>query len=69
MELWSGGERSPGWSSSAGRSCDPAGDPHWSGVFLKGCTPWKGPALEQFVEQCSPWEGLRLDKFAEDCPR
>jgi len=32
------------------------GDPHWSGLFLKNCTPWEGPTLGQFVN-CLPWEG------------
>ncbi|KAK4828728.1 hypothetical protein QYF61_000719 [Mycteria americana] len=43
------------------------GDPCWSSTFLKDCTPWKGPTLDQFVKNCSPWEGLALEKFMEDC--
>ena len=43
------------------------GDPRWSSLFLKDCTPWKGPMLEQFVKNCSPWEGLTLEKFVKDC--
>ena len=43
------------------------GDPHWSSLFLKDCTPWKGPMLEQFVKNSSPWEGLMLEKFVKDC--
>ena len=43
------------------------GDPHWSSLFLKDCTPWEGPMLEQFVKNCSPWEGLTLEKFMKDC--
>ena len=43
------------------------GDPRWSSLFLKDCTPWKGPTLEQFVKNCSVWEGLTLEKFMEDC--
>jgi len=43
------------------------GDPHWNSLFLKGCTPWKGPTLGQFVKSWSPWEGLMLKKFVEDC--
>ncbi|GAB0184576.1 hypothetical protein GRJ2_000922900 [Grus japonensis] len=43
------------------------GDPHWSSLFLKDCTPWERPTLEQFVKNCSPWEGLTLEKFVEDC--
>ena len=67
QDLWTRGERSPHWSRFAGRACDPAGDPRWSSLFLKDCTPWKGPTLEQFVKNCSPWEGLTLEKFVEDC--
>ena len=61
------GERSPRWSRFAGRTCNPTGDPCWSSLFLKDCTPWMGPMLEQFVKNCSPWEGLTLEKFVEDC--
>ena len=43
------------------------GDPRWSSLFLKDCTPWMGPMLEQFMKNCSPWEGLTLEKFMEDC--
>jgi len=59
-------ERSPCWSSFAGRACDPMGDPRWSSMFLKGCTPWKGPTLGQFVDNCSLWEGLMLEMFVEN---
>ena len=31
--------------------------PCWSSLFLKDCTPWKGPTLGQFVKSCSPWKG------------
>ena len=67
QDLWPHGERSPRWSRFAGRTCDSAGDPRWSSLFLKDCTPWKGPMLEQLVKNCSPWEGLTLEKFMEDC--
>ena len=67
QDLWPHGERSPRWSRFAGRACDPAEDPRWSSLFLKDCTPWKGPMLEQFMKNCSPWEGLMLEKFMEDC--
>ena len=60
-------ERSPRWSRFAGRTCDPAGDPRWSRLFLKDCTSWKGPTLEQFVKNCSLWEGLTVEKFMDDC--
>ena len=62
QDLRTHGERSPGWSRFAGRTCDPVGDPHWSSLFLKDCTPWMGPMLEQFVKNCSAWE-----KFVKDC--
>jgi len=55
-------ERSPRRSRFAGRACDPMGDPHWSSLFLKDCTSWKGPTLGQFVKSCSPWEGLTLEQ-------
>ena len=60
-------KRSPRWSRFAGRTCDPVGDPGWSSLFLKDCTPWKGPTLEQFVKNCSLWEGPMLEKFMEYC--
>lgn len=40
---------------------------HWSSLFLKDCTPWKGTLLEQFLENCSPWEGPTLEKLGQDC--
>ena len=60
-------KKSPRWSRFAGRTCDPMGDPHWSSLFLKDCTPCKGPTLEQFVKNCSPCEGLTLEKFTGVC--
>jgi len=33
------------------------GDPHWSSLFVKDCTLWKGLMLEQSMEDCPPWEG------------
>jgi len=60
-------KRSPHWSGFAGRTSDPVGDPRWNSLFLKDCTPWKGPTLEQFVKNCSLWEGLTLEKFMQDC--
>jgi len=80
--LWTCGEGSPRGSRFAGRACDPMGDPHWNNLFLKDCTPWKGPTLgqfikncslrvgptlEKFVKICSPWEGFTLEKFVENC--
>ncbi|KAM9590862.1 uncharacterized protein ACIBXB_005912 [Morphnus guianensis] len=67
QDLWTRGERSPCCSRFSGRTCDPTGDPCWSSVLLKDCTPWKGPMLEQFVKNCSPWEGPTFKKFMEDC--
>jgi len=52
QDRWTHGERSPRWSRLAGRACDPMGDPCWSSLLLKDCTPWEGPTLEQFVENC-----------------
>ncbi|GAB0188261.1 hypothetical protein GRJ2_001291400 [Grus japonensis] len=54
-------------SRFAGRACHPRGDPRWNSLFLKVCTPWKRPTLEQFVKNCSLWEELMLEKFMEDC--
>lgn len=48
--------RSSCWSRFSGRTCDPAGVPHWISPFLKDCTPQKGPTMEQFMKNCSPWE-------------
>jgi len=33
------------------RACDSVGDPRWSSLFLKSCSPWQGPTLEQFVAE------------------
>ncbi|GAB0185090.1 zinc finger and BTB domain-containing protein 5 [Grus japonensis] len=67
QDLWIRGERSPCWSRFAGRTCDPVGDPRWSSLLLKVCTPWERPTLEQLVKNCSPWEGLTLETLVEDC--
>jgi len=67
QDLWTHGLRSPGQSRFAGGICDPVGDPHWNSVFLKDCSPWKGPTLGQFVKSCSLWEGLTLEQFMENC--
>lgn len=47
----------------------PTEDPHWSSLFLKDNTPWKGPTPEQFTKNCSPWEWLTLEKFIKNCLR
>jgi len=60
-------ERSPCWRRFAGRTCDPLGDPRWSGPFLKDCSPQDGPTLEHFGVNFSLWEGPTLEKFMEDC--
>ena len=62
QDLWPRGERSPRWNRFAGRACDPVGDPRWSSLFLKDCTPWEGPTLGQFVEDCLLWEGPTLEQ-------
>jgi len=61
------GERSPRRSRIAGRACDSVGDPRWSSLFLRDCTPWEGPTLGQFVKSCSLWEGLTLGQFVKSC--
>ena len=67
QDLWTHGERGPCWCRFADRTCDPVGDPRWSSLFLKDCTLWKGPTLEQFMKNCSLWERLMLKKFMEGC--
>jgi len=37
VALWR--ERSPCWRRFSGRTCDSVGDPLWSSLFLKDCTP------------------------------
>lgn len=34
----------------------PVGDPCWSSLFRKDCTPWYGPLLEKLLKNCSLWE-------------
>jgi len=67
QDSWIFEERNPCCSRFAGKTCDPMGDPCWSSLFLKDCTPWEGPTLEQFMKNCSLWEGAMLEKFVEDC--
>jgi len=67
QDLWSCGERSTRWSRFTGRASDTVGDPCWSSLFLKDCTPWKESMLEQFVKNCSLWEGLLSENFVENC--
>lgn len=35
----------------------PVRDPHWTSLFLRDYSPWKGSTLEKFMKHCSPWEG------------
>jgi len=60
-------ERRPSWSRFAGRTCEPMGDPCWSSLFLKDCSPWKGLMLELLMKNCRLWEVFMLEKFMEDC--
>lgn len=55
------------WSRFAGRISAPVGDLHWSSLFLKDCTLWKGSTLEKVMKNSIPWEGLILEKFVEIC--
>ncbi|KAK4828810.1 hypothetical protein QYF61_000867 [Mycteria americana] len=66
QDLWPCGEK-PMLEQVSWQDCDPVRDPCWSSTFLKDCTPWEGPTLEQFVKNCSRWEGPMLEKFVEDC--
>jgi len=54
QDLWTHRERSPFWSRSSVRTCDPTGDPHWSNLFLN---LWEGLTLEHFMKNCVLWEG------------
>lgn len=38
----------------------PMGELCWSSAFLKECSLWYRPILEQFLN-CSPWEGPMLE--------
>jgi len=67
QDLWACEGRTPHRSRFAGRTCDPVGDPYWSSLFLRACTPWKGHTLEQFVKNCSPWEGPTLEQLMQNC--
>ncbi|XP_032546009.1 suppression of tumorigenicity 5 protein isoform X3 [Chiroxiphia lanceolata] len=62
-DLWTRGERSPLWSRFAVGTWDLGGNARWSRLFLKNCTLWKGPTLEQLMKNCSlgkepPWRSL-----------
>ncbi|XP_017665895.1 PREDICTED: suppression of tumorigenicity 5 protein isoform X4 [Lepidothrix coronata] len=62
-DLWTRGERSPLWSRFAVRTWDLGGNARWSRLFLKNCTLWKGPTLEQLMKNCNlgkepPWRSL-----------
>ncbi|GAB0179066.1 zinc finger and BTB domain-containing protein 5 [Grus japonensis] len=67
QDLWTHGERSSRQSRFAGRTCDPVGDPRWSSLLLKVCTPWKRLNVGAVGEELQPvgrthvgevWEGL-----------
>ena len=49
QDLRTHGKRSPCQSRFDSRAYDPVGDPCWSSLCLKDCTPWKGPTLGQSV--------------------
>ena len=69
-KLWTCGPMERGAQARAGLLAGlvtPWGTPRWSSLFLKVCTPWEGPTLEEFTKNCSLWEGLTLEKFMEDC--
>lgn len=52
------------WSSRfSGRTCDPKGSPHWSSLFLKDCTQWKG-----FTKKCSLWEAVHEGLYPMGVP-
>lgn len=55
-------ERSPCWSMSAGRTCDPVGGPLQSSLFQRNGTLWKGSMLELFLNY-SPWDRFTLERF------
>jgi len=67
QDLWTHRDRSPHYNRFAGRTCGATGDPCWSSLFLKDCTPCEGPTLGQFVKSCTLWEGPTLEKFVENC--
>ena len=63
QDLWTHGVRGPhAGAGFTGRTCDPC----WSSLFLKDCTLWKGPMVEQFIKNCSPWEAPMLEQFVEN---
>lgn len=41
----------------AGSAAHGRGETHWGSLFLKDCTTWEEPMLEQFWKICSLWEG------------
>jgi len=66
QDLWTRGERSPRRSRFASRTCDPAGDPRCSSLFLKSCSLWEGLMLDKFMEYCLPREGPHAG-VGEEC--
>lgn len=47
------------------RSCEPVGDPHCSSLFLKHCTPWKGPCWISLWRAPAHGAGPTLMKYVE----
>jgi len=67
QDLWTRAERRPCWSRFASRSCDPVGDPHWSSLFLKDCTPWERTHNEVVCEELQAMERTHVGEFVENC--
>lgn len=44
------------WSTSPFKKYLPTTNIGWSNLFLKDCTIWNWPMLEQFVKDGNPWE-------------
>ncbi|KAJ7426862.1 suppression of tumorigenicity 5 protein isoform x4 [Willisornis vidua] len=53
QDPWAYGEKSPCESRFADRTY--AVDPHWSSLFLKDFTLWKGPMIKEFIKNSSLW--------------
>ncbi|KAJ7406829.1 hypothetical protein BTVI_64522 [Pitangus sulphuratus] len=56
----------PMQEQTPGRTRGPMGNPHWSSLFLKDFTKWKGPMPEQFLKNWSLWERWKLEHFMKD---
>jgi len=42
---------------------------HWSSLFPKDCTLWKGPTLDKFIKNYSLWEGLMMRSLCRTVSR